>query len=31
VVLTIEIGLALLLTGVASQRTLVLRERRDRR
>jgi hypothetical protein len=31
VVLTIELGLALLLTGVVTQRTLVLRDRRDNR
>jgi hypothetical protein len=31
VVLTVELGLALLLTGIVSQRTLVLRERRDNR
>jgi hypothetical protein len=31
VVLTIELGLALLLTGVVAQRTLVLRDRRDNR
>lgn len=31
VVLTIELGLALLLTGVVAQRTLVLRDRRDGR
>jgi hypothetical protein len=31
VVLTIELGLALLLTGIVAQRTLVLRERRDQR
>jgi hypothetical protein len=31
VVVTIELGLALLLTGLVSQRTLVLRDRRDQR
>ena len=31
VVLTIEIGLALLLTGIVTQRTLVLRDRREQR
>ena len=31
VVLTVELGLALLLLGIVSQRTLVLRERRDQR
>jgi hypothetical protein len=31
VVLTIEIGLALLLTGVVAQRSLVLRDRREQR
>lgn len=29
VLLTVELGLALLLTGIVAQRTLVLRERRD--
>jgi hypothetical protein len=31
VILTVELGLALLLLGIVSQRTLVLRERRDQR
>jgi len=31
VVLTVELGLALLLTGVVAQRTIVLRERREQR
>jgi hypothetical protein len=31
VVLTIELGLALLLTGIVTQRTLVLRDRREQR
>lgn len=31
VLLTVELGLALLLTGVVAQRTLVLRDRRDQR
>jgi hypothetical protein len=31
VLVTVELGLALLLTGLVSQRTLVLRERRDSR
>jgi hypothetical protein len=30
-VLTIELGLALLLTGIVTQRTLVLRDRREHR
>src|SRR4051794_34876051 len=31
VLLTVELGLALLLTGIVAQRTLVLRDRRDER